>query len=459
MAEKETNPFDEAAGVPKIEGQIKPKPQFSDRISKRVLWVLFGVVILFFVVFVMALDAMDRKKASAKANAENPRPNRAQSRDLTAENFAPKDLLDAKPSNEQIDSFAGSGSASLIQPVDQVPLGGQPGTGLEGNGLGQASNAPVVQQLTPEQQAQQIAKMDRIKRMEQARSAGLSVEPYANAGSAKKGSADAAMDPANLLKTLAAASQQLPGQTGIGGQLMAQQAPKGDSEQDEKLEFLKNAGRNPQKYLPNSPEPAVSKNELKRGSYITMRLESAVNSGQPGRVRARVTEDVYDTVTGCRLLVPAMTVVEGTYDSKVALGQTRNLILWNYMGFEDGSDLDLGGMQGYDSSGAAGMVADVDNHYLRLFGMAFGMSMVTAGVQMSVPPSSDLNSNTQTPQQAIANALTQQYGQLGAQLLGKYMQIQPTLRNYPGERFTVMLPLTVVFNKIWRNRCLGPESA
>jgi type IV secretory pathway VirB10-like protein len=149
-----------------------------------------------------------------------------------------------------------------------------------------------------------------------------------------------------------------------------------------------------------------------------------------------------------------MSVLQGAYDSKVAIGQTRNLVVWNYMRFEDGSDLTLGGMQGYDSTGAAGIEADVDNHYLRLFGATFGMSLITAGVQMSVPPTPS-GTTAQTPQQSIANALTQQYGQLGAQLIGKYLQVQPTLRNYAGERFMVMLPLTIVFKKVWRNRCVG----
>ena len=468
MAEKKIDPFAEEAGVPKIEGEIKPKPKFSDRISKRVLGVVFAVFIGFFVIFFAALDNMDKKKANNAAASEN-KP-KTQSSGPVLEPGAPKDLLEAQPtkvagpteSDEDLlgKSTTGSSLAVPQAPVASAsapPLGAQPGgAGLPlDNGLGQAPvspDRPVVHQKTPAEQAAQIALMEREKRTQQARNAGLSAKPYASED--KK--LAAGMDPAALLKTLAGQGSQLAGgASAMGGQNGGQQGQRNDSEQDEKLEFLKNGGRNPKKYLENSVETAASENELKRGSYLPMRLEGDVNSGQPGMVRARVTEDIYDSVTGCRLLVPAMTMVQGTYNSKVALGQSRNLVVWNYMGFEDGSDLDLGAMQGYDSKGAAGMEADVDNHYMRLFGLAFGMSMVTAGVQMSVPQSSNTNSNTQTPQQAIANALTQQYGQLGAQLMGKYMQIQPTLRNYAGERFVVMLPLTVTFKKVWRNRCSG----
>lgn len=463
MTKPTIDPFDEEAGVPKIEGEIKPKPKYSDRISKRVLWVVFGVIGIFFVIFFLALDKMDQKKLKKAEDAvNNPK---TQTSGPAVEVSAPKDLLNAKPGKEPIsqsleDDLLGNNQAAAS--LTHTSFANAPlSMSSQDSGLGQLPvtepvipAAPVVQPLTPEQQAAQIARIEREKRMQQARQAGLSVKSYA--GDDRK--AAAVMDPANMMKAFASQAQQIAGSQGSHGMGMGQQqSQRNDSEQDEKLDFIQNGGRNPKKYLEHSTEPAVSKNELKRGSYLPMRLEGDVNSGQPGMVRARVTEDVYDTVTGCRLLVPAMTVVQGTYNSKVAIGQKRNLIVWNYMGFEDGSDLDLGAMQGYDSQGAAGMDADVDNHYMRLFGMAFGMSMVTAGVQMSVPATQNQNGNTQTPQQAIANALTQQYGQLGAQLMGKYMQIQPTLRNYAGERFTVMLPLSVVFKKVWRNRCTGEE--
>lgn len=183
-----------------------------------------------------------------------------------------------------------------------------------------------------------------------------------------------------------------------------------------------------------------------------MTLEQGINSDLPGQITARVTEDVYDSVTGCLLLIPAMAKGVGKYDSKIALGQGRMLVAWNSMVFPDGAELNLGGIQGYDTSGAAGLESDVDNHYWRLFGLTFGLSMITAGVQSSVPQQTN-NTNTPTTGQTIATALAQQYGNLGSQIIGKYMAVQPTLRNFAGERFVLMVPRTIVFKKVWRNRC------
>lgn len=490
---KKVDAFSLDAGVPKIEGSIRPKPKYADRISKRVIGVAVAIVLLMILIFFAALDAMDRRKKDHQETAEvdkkKPPPGKV------AETVVPKDLTDAPVA----DGAAGrSGAASLVDSAPKgqddllgstsgapsltagAALGSTPPQPVEasgvpalrpGQGQGQARGAaayggagdsglgggtpmaptptPTTTPVTAEQQAEQIAKQERLKRLAQARNNGLSAKSYS--GDDKKNGAGA--PPAGSLSNLPANLQaQLGGMSPSAAQ--SQTGQKSDSDQDEKLSFIKNGGKDDRSYLQHTQQTAVSRNELKRGSYLPLRLESNINSGQPGMVRARVTEDVYDTVTGCRLLVPALTIVQGAYDSKVAVGQTRNLVVWNYMGFEDGSDLNLGAMQGYDSGGAAGIEADVDNHYMRLFGLTFGMSLITAGVQMSVPPT-PTGTTAQTPQQSIANALTQQYGQLGAQIIGKYLHVQPTLRNYAGERFMIMLPLTIVFKKVWRNRCGG----
>lgn len=486
---KKVDAFSLEAGVPKIEGEIQPKPKYADRISKRIIAVGLAVAVLMVGIFFASLEAMDHKKKGRQEAVETEKKKSQPAK--VAEAVVPKELTDAPDSDgskgraapaslvgsapKAQDDLLGGGTGApslsggaMLNPASapaglpasvpsvgtargrvQAGAGGLPaGAGDDGLGSGSpaANNAPVgPAPLTPEEQAERLAKQDRQKRLSQARANGLSAKNYA--GDDKKSGAGAL--PAGLLGSL---PQQGGGM--VPASLEGQNGQKVDSEQDEKMSFIKNSGKDDRNYLPYSPQPAVSKNELKRGSYLPLRLEGNVNSGQPGMVLARVTEDVYDTVTGCRLLVPAMSVLQGAYDSKVAIGQTRNLVVWNYMRFEDGSDLTLGSMQGYDSTGAAGIEADVDNHYLRLFGATFGMSLITAGVQMSVPPTPS-GTTAQTPQQSIANALTQQYGQLGAQLIGKYLQVQPTLRNYAGERFMVMLPLTIVFKKVWRNRCVG----
>jgi type IV secretory pathway VirB10-like protein len=229
-----------------------------------------------------------------------------------------------------------------------------------------------------------------------------------------------------------------------------------DPDQAANNDFIKNSAKGDRGYHNHIAKPPVSKNEVKKGSFIPMTLETSINSDLPGLVSARVTEDVYDSISGCRLLIPAMSKVVGRYNSQIAMGQGRMLIVWNSLIFPNGDELDMGAMQGYDTSGQSGLESDVDNHYWQKFGVTLGLSMITSGVQLSVPqPTQSANGTTSplTNSQIVATALTQQFGTLGAQIISKYMAIQPTLRNYAGERFVVIVPNTIVFINEHRNRC------
>jgi len=461
MAERDSvDGFDLAAGVPKIEGVLRPKPKYADGISKRVVMVIGGLVVIGLLVFLVSLDNIDTKKKVPSAE-EKKEPTKTAALDKNL--GAPKDVLSA----QTMDSGAAQ-PATLIKHAAPVDANVLPSTPIKGGvpalagaggaipaGAGGIPEDPHAgkgpAQLTPEQQAAAQAKQAREARIMSARAGGLVAKQF-DGGDATPG-AGAAVPALDMLKD---AMKGAGAMGALGGMSAGGVKSPPATEQDEKLEFLKSAQKEERGYHPHVALAALSPNEVKTGTYIPMVLEQGINSDLPGQITARVTEAVYDTMTGCRLLIPAMSKVVGRYDSKVALGQGRILAVWNSMIFPDGAELNLAGMQAYDMAGQSGLQSDVDNHYLRLIGLTFGMSMITAGVQLSVPapnPGTGGTAAAPTPAQLVATSLAQQYGQLGAQILGKYMAVQPTLRNYPGERFMVMVPNTIVFSKIWRNRC------
>lgn len=335
---------------------------------------------------------------------------------------------------------------------------GQPGTTVPAIA---SDTVPVLGQqlppkervLTPDEKKALAAIEERESRMAKARG-GMSAKAYTTGGSAGGGDPQDAMAKYQASLGGKTGGTQMNSPSSFGG---AENTPgAGGAEQDQKLAFLRNTQKEERNYHPHVTISPLSQSEIKAGSFIPMTLEQSINSDLPGQITARVTEDVYDSITGCRLLIPALAKVVGKYDSKIALGQGRILIAWNNLIFPDGGELNLAGMQGYDTGGQSGLASEVDNHYWRLFGLTFGMSMITTGVQLSVPqpnPTSNGSAAPLTPGQILSTSLAQQYGQVGAQILGKYMAIQPTLRNYAGERFIVMVPLTIVFNKVWRSRC------
>ena len=64
------------------------------------------------------------------------------------------------------------------------------------------------------------------------------------------------------------------------------------------------------------------------GTIIPASLIIGLNSDLPGFVIAQVTEIVFNTVTGQHLLIPQGTRLIGKYDSVIAFGQKRALVIW-----------------------------------------------------------------------------------------------------------------------------------
>ncbi|SCX21236.1 Type IV secretion system protein virB10 [Agrobacterium sp. DSM 25558] len=143
-------------------------------------------------------------------------------------------------------------------------------------------------------------------------------------------------------------------------------------------------------YLPNQVVPQMSPNELKRGSVIPATLITGLNSDLPGRITAQVSQNVYDSATGHRLLIPQGAKLFGRYDSKVSFGQERVLVVWTDLIFPNGSTLQIGGMAGTDAEGYGGFRDKVDRRLWRTFGSAALVALIGTGIDMSMPQSSTL---------------------------------------------------------------------
>lgn len=202
--------------------------------------------------------------------------------------------------------------------------------------------------------------------------------------------------------------------------------------------------------LDSQVEAPHSPYELRTGFVLPATLISGINSDLSGQIMAQVSQNVYDTATGKFLLVPLGSRLVGTYGSDVAYGQSRVLIAWQRIIFPDGKAMDIGAMPGADQAGYAGFSDQVNNHLIRLFGSAFLMSGVTAGVALSQPQATNSNGRP-TASSAMSEALGQQLGQVTAQLIAKNLNIAPTLEIRPGFRFNVMVTKDMVFSKPYRS--------
>jgi len=174
---------------------------------------------------------------------------------------------------------------------------------------------------------------------------------------------------------------------------------------------------------------------LHAGSIISASLITGLNSDLPGLVTAQITENVYDSVTGRTLLIPQGSRLIGSYDSVVAFGQSRALVVWQRIILPDGSSIRLDNVPGTDAEGYAGLSDRIDrNTWQLLKGVALS-TLLGVGTELGWGSSeSDLV-------RAIRESSQQAGNRAGDELVRQSLDVQPTLRVRPG------WPLRVVLHK------------
>jgi type IV secretion system protein VirB10 len=164
--------------------------------------------------------------------------------------------------------------------------------------------------------------------------------------------------------------------------------------------------------------------QLMAGTVISAALVTGINSDLPGQVLAAVTEPVYDTVTGSRMLVPQGTRLLGEYDARVTAGQRRVLLVWTRLLMPDGSSITLDRTVGADAAGNAGLEDGVDWHWKRLLSGAALSSLIGIGAELAQPDDrSDDNRIVVATQRSTQDTVNQ----VGQDITKRNLDIQPTL--------------------------------
>lgn len=169
---------------------------------------------------------------------------------------------------------------------------------------------------------------------------------------------------------------------------------------------------------------------VQAGTIIPASLITGIRSDLPGLITAQVTENVYDSPTGRFLLIPQGGRLIGVYDSQVAFGQSRVLLVWTRLIMPNGRSIVLERQQGADTAGYSGLEDEVDNHWGRLFGAALLSTLLSAGSELgSNSTSSGSNSDLI---QALRRGASDGASQTGQQVVRRNLNVQPTLTIRPG---------------------------
>jgi type IV secretory pathway VirB10-like protein len=203
-------------------------------------------------------------------------------------------------------------------------------------------------------------------------------------------------------------------------------------------------------------QPPASPYTVMTGSIIPAVLVSGIDSDLPGPILAQVSENVFDSATGQRLLIPQGSRLIGSYQSAAGYGQQRVAIAWQRLIFPDTSSMQLPQMPGADQSGTNGFTDQVNNHYLATFATAAVTSLISAGQAVGQMAAFG-GGGTYGPygyyqpnQWAMAgetagSTASGQFGGAGQQMMEHGMNRPPTMAIRPGYEFNVMVTEDLVF--------------
>ncbi len=183
---------------------------------------------------------------------------------------------------------------------------------------------------------------------------------------------------------------------------------------------------------------------LSTGSVIAASLMTGINSDLPGMVIAQVTQNVFDSATGRTLLVPQGSRLIGNYDSVVAFGQRRALVLWQRLILPDGASLDLDNAPAADPAGYAGLAGEIDFHSWRLLKGVAIATLLGVGTELSLAGESDLVA-------AFRDSAQSNAARAGDQITRRNLDIPPTITVRPGTPVRLIVNRDLVLAP-WENR-------
>jgi|SRR5579863_2918416 len=196
----------------------------------------------------------------------------------------------------------------------------------------------------------------------------------------------------------------------------------------------KEEARNPAAATAGSANAAAGKPYLLfEGTILDTVLINRLDGGFAGPVECLLSTDVYSRDRQ-HLLIPAGSKLLGETKKVDTFGQTRLAVVFHRLLMPDGYSVSLDQFKGLNQIGDTGLRDQVNNHYLRIFGVSLAIGALGAVAEAGTagalnPSSSDLM------RQGFAASIAQS----SAQILDKFLNIMPTVTIREGHRVKIYL--------------------
>ena len=163
---------------------------------------------------------------------------------------------------------------------------------------------------------------------------------------------------------------------------------------------------------------------------------NAIQGDFTGPVEAQVTRPVYSRDLQ-RILVPVGTKVLGTSTGTEGPFQERLAVGFHRMIFPDGRWVALegpGSLWGLSAMGESSLKDQVDRHYFQAFGTAGAVGLLSALSQ----------GQGGSQGYGVQSALSQNAGQLGLQMMSRFLNRRPTVSIRAGHRLNIRMMTDVI---------------
>ena len=187
-----------------------------------------------------------------------------------------------------------------------------------------------------------------------------------------------------------------------------------------------------------SAKSAVAAFVIREGSVIEAALETAIHTGRPGAVTARVVRPVRDSGQLTHVLIPAGTKLLGNLAQVIDGSESRAIVVWTRMMFPNGDSRTLPDLPALETSGESGLQDQVKRYRMQRFGNAALLALIGGSATLA---SASTGAALAGPSMALelSRAATGQMNQ--------GTQRQPVVMLRPGYRFLVYVSQDLSFNE------------
>jgi type IV secretion system protein VirB10 len=196
----------------------------------------------------------------------------------------------------------------------------------------------------------------------------------------------------------------------------------------------KEEAKNPAAVPAGAANAAAGKTHvLFEGTILETVLINRLDGQFSGPIECLLSTDIYSNDRQ-HLLIPSGSKLLGETKKVDTFGQTRLAVVFHRLIMPDGYSVTLDLFKGLNQTGDAGLRDQVNNHYLRIFGVSLAIGALGA-----VAEGGTSGPLTASGGDLLRQGFAQSSAQSAAQILDKFLNVMPTVTIREGHRVKVYL--------------------